>query len=149
MKRHNVVALSMMSFMLTIAVIVTVLVSAQKSRGDVVFAKTPTSASMTGAWHQVDGTSEENMVAQIDHGKIQIILYLGNARGVYWDGSFDFDQPHANAVAFNVVSESNHPNDIFSSELDNKTFAYKNGILSYEFKIVGTTRIVKLQKEGN
>jgi len=148
MKVRNIIAFSMMSFALVLATIVALVFSTQESHGEVVFAKTPTT-SMTGVWHQVDGTKDENMVAIVDHGEIQITLYLGNTSGVYWDGSFDFDQAHSDAASFDVVSESNHPDDIFSSEANEKKFSYKNGILSYEFKIVGTTRTIQLQKEGN
>lgn len=149
MKKNRVIVISMTSFLLTMAVIAALLISAQKSHNVVDFPKTPSAPSITGVWHQVDGSSDENMIATINHGEIQVVLYLGHTSGVYWDGSFDFGKPNQNADFFDVVSETNHPNGIFSSKLPTKTFAYKDGVLSYEFKIVGTTRTIELKKEGN
>lgn len=143
-KRSTIVATAMMSFILTLAL--TVVLLSPKTSAEVSFAPTP--ASMTGVWHQVDGTQNEDMTATIDHGEIQIVLHLGQTSGVYWDGSFDFDQAHRNANVFDVVSETNHPDGMFTSKLPTKTFSYKDGVLSYEFKIVGTTRTIELKKEG-
>lgn len=111
-------------------------------------SKLPDPVDLTGVWVQTDGTQAENMTAQISHGEIQIELQLNTRTATYWDGSFDYDQVRPGSTSFDVVSQSSHPFSIFASTLDAKKFSYKNGVLSYDFKIVGTDRIIQLRKGG-
>lgn len=108
----------------------------------------PLSVDLTGVWVQTDGTQAENMTAQISHGEIQIVLQLNTRTATYWDGSFDYDQVQPGVTSFDVTSQSSHPLSIFASKLDSKKFSYKNGVLSYDFKIVGTDRTIELRKGG-
>jgi hypothetical protein len=108
----------------------------------------PMPVDLTGVWVQTDGTSHEGMTAEIGHGQIVIALQLGARTGTYWDGSFDYDQIRPDTTSFTVVSQSSHPVSPFASKLSTKSFTYKDGVLSYDFTIVGTERTIKMRKGG-
>lgn len=97
---------------------------------------------LSGTWHQTPNDSAlTNMTAEITPNHIQIMLYSDVVNGSYWDGTFDTS--NVKTDSFKVTSIS-----IESTLSQDKTkiFTYQNGILSYEFKMLGKAYIVHLSR---
>ena len=104
---------------------------------------TPSKSSvvdLTGSWHQdpTDATPV-NMTAQVLPNHIQIMLASDATNGLYWDGTFDTSPYNSNS--FKLTSTSD---ETALSQDQFKTFTYKNGVISYEFSMLGKNYTVHL-----
>jgi len=108
--------------------------------------------SMVGDWVQSNTEGGVQATATIsDVGSIQINLKTRDSSNIYWMGSFD--TPKDAAGEFEVVSLADPDaqkvmgSSLFGSQDKSKKFAYRNGELSYEFTMMGTTKKVLLTKK--
>lgn len=107
----------------------------------------PKSASnrvVTGEYHQTSGPENMDFVAVITGGKIQVDMTMGknegdsNLHGTYWVGSFDTSNV---SDAFDVTSKTSDKDknklgaSFLGSQDSEKQFTYKNGVLSFEFRM--------------
>lgn len=96
---------------------------------------------LTGSWHEaLTDTIATNMTADVSDGHIQIMMYSDVVNGLYWDGSFKAKQTTS---TFDVVSVAD--SDALSQD-PTKTFTYKNGILSYDFTMLGQSHTIHLSR---
>ncbi len=104
--------------------------------------KTP--VNLIGSWHQTPGDNTPvNMAAEISNNHIQIMMSSGMivVNGLYWDGTFDTSSHMTNSFKVDsVVMETGLSQDHF------KTFNYDNGVLSYEFEMLGKDYTVHMSR---
>lgn len=121
-----------------------------------VLDETATPASnrvVTGEYHQTKGMPGTTMSATVTDGKIKVVLLLdsgeegdSDASGTYWVGSFDTSNT---SDSFTVISKADTKTldaSLLGSRDDTKTFTYKNGDLSFDFTMMGTTTTVHMTK---
>lgn len=107
----------------------------------------PKTMNFIGKWHQVDGNPDAVMTAEITYGAIQINVHLDGSDNVYWLGTFDTDM--TDIQRFTMVSVGDQDamaNKIFASQDPTKTFTYSDGILSFDFTMLGSKTTVRLSK---
>lgn len=100
-----------------------------------------------GTWHQVKGNPDFVMTAEISFGSIQINMKTRDGSNVYWMGTFDTDM--TDIKHFTMISTGDQDamaNMIFASQDPTKKFTYRDGTLSFDFTIMGTTTTVHLSK---
>jgi len=102
--------------------------------------KTP--VELTGSWHQTpDDNLPVNMTAEITPNHIQIFMRYSNVvSGLYWDGTFETNQTKS---SFKVVSTSDEQG---LSQDQTKIFSYENGVISYDFAMLGKDYTVHLSR---
>lgn len=98
-------------------------------------------SSLTGTWK----SSDPPMVAHISHGKIEIDIVDEGDSSLYWKGTLDATASEGSKLVskgdVKAMGES-----ILGSQDATKEFVYKDGKLTYRFTIMGTTKIVKLER---
>lgn len=106
--------------------------------------KSASNHALTGEYHQTDGPKNMDFAAVIVNGKIQVDMTMGkdegdsNLHGVYWVGSFDTSNV---SDAFDVTSKTSDKDknrlggSFLGSQDSEKQFTYKNGVLSFEFRM--------------
>lgn len=128
-----------------------VLVSDQTRNSDprgVVPAAAASPVSMIGTWTQTN-TEGTTATAVISNGKISIQISDGDTSGLYWTGTFPVSS--ITSQSFSVTSTGDTAEmetSLLASEAKTKTFTYNNGVLSYEFSILGTTTTIHLQRSS-
>jgi len=98
------------------------------------------SVDLTGTWHQSDD-GEMRMTADISNGHIEIMLHSNAISGLYWGGSFL--PGDTTRSTFDITSNAD---EIGLSQNPTKIFKYKDGQLSYEFTMLGKTRLIHLTR---
>jgi hypothetical protein len=89
------------------------------------------------------------MTATIDSGNIHIDLSTGDTSGIYWIGTFPVEKILSDGFTVTSAGDTQAmESDLFASQDSTKTFTYKNGVLSFQFSILGTTRTVHLQRSA-
>jgi hypothetical protein len=107
-----------------------------------------TMVDMNGTWNQTDESSI-TMTATITGGKISIDMNTGDTSGVYWLGTFPVGKILADGFTVTSAGDTQAmESDLYASQDSTKTFTYKNGVLSFQFSILGTTRTVHLQRSA-
>ncbi len=104
-------------------------------------------SSLSGEWHQTEGMKNVYMTATIHGGSIQIDMENRDATYVYWMGTFESDK--STAMPFTTVSLGDTDamaQSVFGSNSKMKTFTYKDGVISYDFTMLGSFKTVKLMK---
>lgn len=101
---------------------------------------------LTGTWTQ-EGAEDSYQEAAITEDTIEIywISESESMRSIYWSGTYE--SPTENTDEFSWTSESNSDkmdSALLSSQDDTKEFAYKDGKISYEVSMMGTTATVNL-----
>lgn len=145
MSNFRKILLSPYAIVLMIALaLVAVMTIASRSDGS---SKTDIPVTLDGKWHQVEGLKGTYMTATVYGGSIQIDMSSRDASYIYWLGTFDTDK--STSKPFETISLGDTDAmalSIFGSNSKTKTFSYKDGIISYEFTMLGSTTTVKLAK---
>ena len=104
--------------------------------------KLKTPIELTGSWHQTpDDNLPVNMTAEITPNHIQIFMRYSNVvSGLYWDGTFETNQTKS---SFKIVSISDEQG---LSQDQTKIFSYENGVISYDFAMLGKDYTVHLSR---
>jgi hypothetical protein len=94
------------------------------------------------------------MTAVVEDNTIEITLRLDSHEegdsdvvGTYWAGTFDTGNP---TNSFGIVSKGNQEamsKSLFGSQDPTKTFAYKDGDLSFDFSMLKLSTVVHLSKQ--
>jgi hypothetical protein len=103
-----------------------------------------TPISYDGVWKS---TGNPEMIATIKDHNIEIIWNMDNdTKGLYWAGTFPGT---ASTLTETIISKADTKaldSSLIGSQNDTKTFLYKDGVLSFEFKIMGTYQQISLKK---
>ncbi len=87
------------------------------------------------------------MVAEITKGEIEIHVDTRDGKYLYWAGEFDSEKdPLSDFVYVSKGYTDIMDGSFFGSQSATKTFKYKDGVLSYEFTMMGSTTTVDLVK---
>ncbi|RKJ38496.1 zinc ribbon domain-containing protein [Acutalibacter sp. 1XD8-33] len=106
--------------------------------------------SLDGQWKQINSSSETSYQAAIVSGSTLEIYWINeedSSRSLYWAGTVTL--PENGETEFTWESKNDKEKTkaaILASPDDTKTFAYKDGIISYEVSAMGTTATVHLEK---
>ena len=106
---------------------------------------------LTGEWKQVNSKSVDSYQSATITGDTIEIYWVsdnGDTKSLYWAGSFV--APTTADEPYSWDSENDHSKTesaMLASTADTKTMTYQNGVLSYEASAMGTTTIVKLEKQ--
>jgi hypothetical protein len=105
---------------------------------------------LIGNWTQTNGTPSLSMTATITDGKIVIDMHLANDEGgTYWIGSFDTGKhTSSNFTVTSAGDVAKMSTMLLASQAMTKTFTYDNGVLSFDFSMMGVTRTVHLQRSS-
>lgn len=109
-----------------------------------------TPKTLVGRWVQSnDLDNDVIMKATVSKGNtIQVNMQARDSTSIYWLGSFKSNKNPRSS--FNVISRGDQDAmsmSIFGSVDSTKRFKYKNGDLSFEFSMLGTTSTVHLKKQ--
>lgn len=106
------------------------------------------SNSLIGDWHQTNiGLAGVRMEALISNGEIKINMQMGDVTSIFWLGTFESDK-NANELfkTISVGDQNALSMSIFGSMEKTKPFEYRNGDLSFEFSMMGSSTIVHMSK---
>lgn len=96
--------------------------------------------SLTGTWH-----GEPSMVAHISKGKIRIDFVEKNTKYLYWKGTFNTSITNGEKTISKGDTEA-MDSSLLGSQDSTKKFLYKGGKLFFTFRIMGTSRTVRLSR---
>lgn len=114
-------------------------------RGIVPVAQVQT-VNFVGTWNQLKGVDGTSMTATITpDGKISIEMHSDPISGSYWQGSFNTTSV-TGASSVQITSTSD--GDPQLAKPGTKVFTYANGVLSFEFSILGHTNTIELQRSA-
>ena len=105
---------------------------------------------LTGEWKQTNSNSDTSyQAATITDNTIEVywVSDNGETKSLYWAGTFT--DPTTPMESFSWESANDHEktgNALLASSNDTKTFAYEDGVISYEVTAMGTTTTVKLER---
>ena len=103
--------------------------------------------NLMGTWHQIpDGNAGITMTADVYTDSIQINISVNGTGGIYWLGSFD-----PSVISGTILSQGDSDamaDAIFASQDSTKLFTYANGVLTYQFSMLGVTSTVSLTREA-
>lgn len=105
-------------------------------------------ADLNGHWHQTkSGIPRAVMSADINNGKIEIAVKMGDTGGLYWVGTFDAGRNPSNTFMTDSIGDRDvMDTEMFASQDSSKMFTYKDGDLSYDYSILGIPTTVHLSK---
>lgn len=102
------------------------------------------SSSLIGSWHEVSSDkTQTDMIAEISADHIDVSINLGGVTDLYWTGTFNTDQTSNSFSVTSVVLPN--AEDHLSQDVT-KAFNYKNGVLSYQFTVLGVTNTIHLSR---
>jgi hypothetical protein len=128
-------------YLIAIFIVLYALVFWPDNRAD---SKGSVPVNLIGVWIQRQSDDPSTtMRAEISHDHIQIVMGSESASWVYWDGSFNTQ--NNSTGSFQITSTSTAAADSLSQDVT-KIFTYKNGDLSYNFRMLGITRIIHLSR---
>jgi hypothetical protein len=131
---------------LALAAIITV-VSIWAAYTEASSAKADIPPVLNGQWHQTEGPDNVYMTAEIYDGSIQINMQSRDAREIYWLGTFDTYKDTSRSFKSVSLGDTDAMKaSIFGSNSKTKPFAYEDGVISFEFSMMGKFDTVKLEK---
>ena len=105
------------------------------------------SISMVGQWTQINTNSAGWMTASISGDSIQVNLVGRDSSSIFWMGTFNGTHKYAGSFKVTSIGDQDAMKwAIMASSEKTKTFSYKNGVLSYQFSMGGSSTIVHLKK---
>ena len=105
--------------------------------------------TLVGKWYQTNKVDGVMMTASVNRDNtIQVDMDNRDSRSIYWLGSFKSGKsPRHNFSTTSTADQDALTMSIFGSGDPYKSFEYKNGTLSFEFTMMGTTSKVHLRKK--
>lgn len=100
--------------------------------------------NLIGSWHEVTSDkTHTNMTALISADHIDVSMDLNDVTDLYWTGTFNTNET-SNSFSVTSVVEPNAEDHL--SQSVSKIFNYKNGVLSYQFTMLGVTSTIHLSR---
>ncbi len=104
-------------------------------------------STMVGQWKQVHANSSGWMTASISGNSIQVNLQSPDSNSIFWLGTFDSNKkPRGKFKVISIGDQDAMRWDITASSEAQKTFAYDNGVLSFEFSAMGSSTTIHMVK---
>lgn len=109
--------------------------------------KPPTKVNFEGSWAMVNPEPALNMTAMISNDTIEIIWDLDDLTALYWKGSFPTTDQLSSIEKIESVGDVPAMDaSLLGSQNKTKTFTYKDGRLAFELTVMGTTRVIELER---
>lgn len=104
--------------------------------------------SLIGQWYQTENDIDGvEMQASVSSSSIQIDMQFRDSSEMYWMGSFSGTNSPKRRYTIKSQGDSDAMSlSLFGSQDKNKVFKYKNGVISFEFSMLGETTTVKMAK---
>lgn len=107
-------------------------------------------ADLSGTWKQSNSASEDAYQEAAISGdtiKINWVSDGGTTTSLYWSGTYDAPAEPGSHTWDSVRNEDETAAAMLASQDDSKTFAYEDGVISYEASALGTTTVIELERE--
>ena len=106
---------------------------------------------LNGKWKQINSNSEDSwQSATIEDGKITIdwVTNNGDTTMIYWEGSYIAPTEYSESYTWESENQREDDKwDLLASDDDFKTITYEDGQISYEVSAMGSTSVVRLERE--
>ena len=104
---------------------------------------------LTGTWKQTNSADEERyQEAEISGDTMTINWISPDTRSLYWAGTYVAPTEPGDSHTWESENDTSQTDTaLLASTSATKEFSYENGVLSYEVSALGTTTIVKLEKQ--
>ena len=107
---------------------------------------------LTGKWHATNSGDEAaaTMEAEIKDGTITIYLInkKEDTKSLYWQGTVPAPDTTDNKYDFTSQADTEAlSQSLLGSQDKTKDFKYENGVLSFDFTALGTTKTIKMERE--
>ena len=106
---------------------------------------------LTGKWHATNSADESSAFeAEIKDNVITIYFVdkKADTKSLYWQGTAP--APDTTDDKYNFTSQADTDalsKSLFGSQDKTKDFKYENGVLSFDFSALGTTKTIKMERE--
>ena len=107
---------------------------------------------LTGKWHATNSGDEAaaTMEAEIKDGTITIYLVnkKEDTKSLYWQGTVPAPDTADDKYDFTSQADTEAlSQSLLGSQDKTKDFKYENGVLSFDFAALGTTKTIKMERE--
>lgn len=107
---------------------------------------------LSGKWHATNSADEASATFEAEVKDGVITIYFVNkkedTKSLYWQGTVP--TPDTTEDKYNFTSEADTEalsQSLFGSQDKTKDFKYENGVLSFDFSALGTTKTIKMERE--
>ena len=97
-----------------------------------------------GTWNFTEG--EFFSVATIANGNVSVVFGNANSKTVYWVGSFDAETLQDGDEIVSQADKAAANTQAIISDAETLTFRYDDGVLMYDFSMMGRSKPVGLEK---
>jgi hypothetical protein len=107
-------------------------------------------ADLSGTWKQSNSASEDAYQEATISGdaiKIDWVSDGGTTTSLYWSGTYGAPAEPGSYTWDSVRNEDETDGALLASQDAAKTFAYEDGVISYEASALGTTTVIELERE--
>ena len=108
---------------------------------------TDTPVPLRGSWHMTNASDGSfDMTAHIVDHQIQITWVSDDTKALYWKGTFPTDVMKDDVTIVSKGDRQALDASMLGSQDKTKKFHYDNGVLSYEFSVMGVSKTIHLEK---
>lgn len=107
---------------------------------------------LSGKWHATNSADEASATFEAEIKDDVITIYFVNkkedTKSLYWQGTVPV--PDTTDDKYDFTSEADTEalsQSLFGSQDKTKDFKYENGVLSFDFSALGTTKTIKMERE--
>ncbi len=107
---------------------------------------------LTGKWHATNSADESSATFEAEIKDNVITIYFvdkkADTKSLYWQGTAP--APNTTDDKYNFTSQADTDalsKSLFGSQDKTKDFKYENGVLSFDFSALGTTKTIKMERE--
>ena len=107
---------------------------------------------LTGKWHATNSADESSVTFEAEIKDNVITIYFvdkkADTKSLYWQGTAP--APDTTDDKYNFTSQADTDalsKSLFGSQDKTKDFKYENGVLSFDFSALGTTKTIKMERE--
>lgn len=107
---------------------------------------------LTGKWHATNSADESSATFEAEIKDNVITIYFvdkkADIKSLYWQGTAP--APDTTDDKYNFTSQADTDalsKSLFGSQDKTKDFKYENGVLSFDFSALGTTKTIKMERE--
>ena len=107
---------------------------------------------LTGKWHATNSADESSATFEAEIKDGVITIYFVNkkedTKSLYWQGTVPAPDTTDDKYDFTSQADTDAlSKSLFGSQDKTKDFKYENGVLSFDFSALGTTKTIKMERE--
>ena len=114
-----------------------------------VTTEAPQPVDLTGEWKQANSKSEDSFQsATITGDTIEVYWVSPDTKSLFWAGTVVAPGDDSQSFSWDSVNDTTKTaSSMLASGEETKKFTYEDGELSYEASILGTSMIIRLERE--